>query len=94
MLLLFFPPFWLVVALLIVGLVCGVRFSIRGAHPSNEKVNQYIHKAEDAASRVSQAWQENAPGCVERITAILSGQGADRGLGGAAHGGKNPDRRG
>lgn len=59
-LLLFFPPFWLVVALLIVGLVCGVRFSIRGAHPSNEKVNQYIHKAEDAASRVSQAWQENA----------------------------------
>ena len=58
-LLLIFPPFWLVVGLMIVGLFFGMRYSLRGDHPSNEKVNEYIHKAENAADRVREQWQEN-----------------------------------
>lgn len=58
-LLLIFPPFWLVVGVMIVGLFFGVRYSLRGEHPANDKVNEYIHKAENAAERARQEWQEN-----------------------------------
>ena len=47
-----------VLLLLIIGLFFGLRYSLRGDHPSNEKVNEYIHKAEDAAERVKESWQE------------------------------------
>ena len=35
------------------------RYSLRGEHPANDKVNEYIHKAENAAERARQEWQEN-----------------------------------
>ena len=59
-LLLLIPPItiWLMLVLLIIGLFFGLRYSLRGDHPSNEKVNEYIHKAEDAAERVKESWQE------------------------------------
>ena len=59
-LLLLIPPItlWLMVVLMVIGLFFGLRYSLRGDHPANEKVNEYIHKAEGAAERVKQEWQE------------------------------------
>ena len=47
-LLLLIPPItiWLMLVLMIIGLFFGLRYSLRGDHPTNEKVNEYIHKAE------------------------------------------------
>ncbi len=54
---LMFPLFWLIIALMVVGLFFGVRYSLSGAHPGNEKVNEYIHRAESAAGRMKQEFQ-------------------------------------
>ncbi|NLD58688.1 MAG: DUF4342 domain-containing protein [Clostridiales bacterium] len=56
---LLFPLFWLIVVLMIVGLFLGVRYTLEGSHPSNEKVNEYIHRAENAADRVKHEFQSD-----------------------------------
>jgi hypothetical protein len=58
--LLFLPPFWLVVAIMVASLFFGVRYSLKGAHPTNDKVNEYIHRAESAADRVKHEFQGGA----------------------------------
>ena len=58
-LLLIFPPTWVVLVLMLVSLFFGFRYSIRGAHPVNEKVNSYIHKAEGAVEHMRQEFQSN-----------------------------------
>lgn len=60
--LLLFPLGWLMLILVVVGLFCGVRYSLRGEHPANEKVNDYIHKAESAVEHMKEEFrptQEN-----------------------------------
>ena len=54
---LLFPLFWLIVVMMIVSLFFGVRYTLEGSHPSNEKVNEYIHRAESAADRVKHEFQ-------------------------------------
>ena len=61
---LLFPLFWLIVIMMIIGLFTGTRYTLEGSHPSNGKVNEYIHRAESAADRVKQEFQgdEQGPG--------------------------------
>lgn len=60
--LLLIPMFWAMIILVIIGFFAGVRFSIQGAHPANDKVNDYLHKAESTVEHVKSEFrsaQEN-----------------------------------
>lgn len=77
--------FWLVLALLVIGLFCGMRYSFSGAELGKKSINDAMDRAADAAENVKDEFRN-----ASSEKQASSGEGASSGSGGASSGDEAP----
>lgn len=70
--------FWLVLAALVIGLFCGVRYSFRGAELGRTAINDAMERAADAADNMKEDFRNSAsrPGAASDDGASSANTGA------------------